>query len=238
MSRKDYLRVRFHFDGKFVKDGRILEYVGGEDAMSMVPRERCGIAQIHRHLRLHHNILDREMLHWLMPGKCLFDGLGCLVSDEACMVMLNHIPIDSVVNIYVEGPGEQRVEPNQTMDDGFIEDEIRGGDSGIPFPEPDFDNEVQIIGGSVGMPSMQEEVRKKLPVHRAGASRVIKDNLDVSSDDSGYAPDDDSSDDEATNIHQSYMQLKTSVKAGKAPMFDGDMKCNDATDNVTPPNWA
>lgn len=42
MSRKDYLAVWFHFDGKFVKDKRTLEYVGGEDAMSMIPRERCG----------------------------------------------------------------------------------------------------------------------------------------------------------------------------------------------------
>ena len=78
MSRKDFLAVRFHFDGKFVNEGRTLQYVGGEDAISMIPLEGCGIAEIHRHLRRHHNTLDREMLHWLMPGKSLFDGLSCL----------------------------------------------------------------------------------------------------------------------------------------------------------------
>lgn len=92
MSRKDYLDVQFHFDGQFVNNGRTLEYVGGEDAMSMILREKCGIADIHRHLRLYHNISDREMLHWLMPGKGLFDGLGCLANDDACMAMVKHIP--------------------------------------------------------------------------------------------------------------------------------------------------
>jgi alpha-galactosidase len=117
MSRKDYLDVPFHFDGKFVNDGRTLEYVGGQDAMSMILHEKCGIADIHRHLRLQHNISDREMLHWLMPGKGLFDGLGCLANDEACTVMVKHIPIGGLVNIYVEESEEQMVEPNQTMYD-------------------------------------------------------------------------------------------------------------------------
>jgi hypothetical protein len=93
MPQKDYLVVRFHFDGKFVNDGSTLEYVGGEDAMCMIPRERCRMVEIHRYLRLHHNILDTEMLHWLMPGKDLFDGLCCLASDDACMVMLKHVPV-------------------------------------------------------------------------------------------------------------------------------------------------
>jgi hypothetical protein len=174
------------------------------------------------------------MLHWLMPGKGLFDGLSCLTTDEACMVMLKHIPSDSVVNIYVEEPGEQPVEPNHMMDGGFIENEIPGRDSGISFPDPDFNNEVQFIGSSAGMSSMQDELRKKLPVHRAmPTSRGTKEIFDVSSDDSDYAPDDDSSDDdEATNIHQSYMQFKASVKAGKAPMFDGDLKFSDAPEKI------
>jgi hypothetical protein len=129
MSQKDYLAVRFHFEGKIVNDGKTFEYVGGEDAMSMILRGSCGIAEIHRHLTLHHKIINNEMLHWLMPGKGLFDGLCCLTTDDACMVMLKHIPIDGVVNIYVEEPGEQLVEPNQTMDSGFFENEIPGRDS-------------------------------------------------------------------------------------------------------------
>lgn len=232
MSRKDYLSVRFHFDGKFLNDGRTLQYVGGEDAMSMILRERCRISEIHRHLRLHHDILDREMLHWLMPGKGLSDGLGSLVSDEACMVMIKHIPIDVVVNIYVEKPGEQPVQPNKRTDDGFIQNEVQGGDNGIPFPEPDCDNEVRLIGNIAGMPSTLDGARKKLPVHRA-TSRTIEVNFDVSSDDSDYAPDDDSSDDdEAANIHESYMQFKASVKAGKAPISDCDLKFSDAPEKI------
>jgi hypothetical protein len=203
MSRKDYLSVRFHCEGKFVNNGKTLEYVGGEDAMSMILHGSCGIAEIHRHLTIHHKIIDNEMLHWLMPGKGLFDGLSCLTTDEACMVMLKHIPSDSVVNIYVEEPGEQPVEPNHMMDGGFIENEIPGRDSGISFPDPNFNNEVQFIGSSAGMSSMQDELRKKLPVHREmPTSRGTKEFFDVSSDDSDYAPDDDSSDDdEAANIH-------------------------------------
>jgi alpha-galactosidase len=110
MSPKEYLAVQFHFDGKFVNDGRTLEYVGGKDAMSMILRKKCGIADIHRHLRVHHNISDREMLHWLMPRKGLFDDLGCLANDEACMVMVKHIPIDGVVDI-----GGATLGPNRAM---------------------------------------------------------------------------------------------------------------------------
>jgi hypothetical protein len=233
MSRKEYLSVRFHFDGKFVNGEQTLEYVGGEDAMSLILHGSCGIGEIHRHLRLHHSGIGNEMLHWLMPGKGLIDGLGCLSSDEACMVMLKHIPIDGVVNIYVEEPAEQLVEPNQTMDDRFTEYEIQGKDSGITFRNPDFHNEVQIIGSSVGMSTMHNEVRKKLPVYRATSSHGSEEKCDVSSDDSDYAPNDDSSDDdEAANIHQSYMQSKASVKAGKAPILDGDLKFSDAPENI------
>jgi hypothetical protein len=112
-------------------------------------------------------------------------------------------------------------------------DGIQCGDSGIPFPEPDFVSEARIIGSCASMSSMQDEVRKKLPVHRTTTSHSTEYNFDVSSDDSDYAPDDYcSSDDEAANIHQSYKQFKASVKAGKSPISDGDLKFSDAPEKI------
>lgn len=47
------------------------------------------------------------MLHLLMFGEGLFDGTGCLVSNEACMVVLEYIPCDGAMDIYVEELGEE-----------------------------------------------------------------------------------------------------------------------------------
>lgn len=119
MSRSDYLSIRFHFGGEFVNDGKTMQYVGGGRGYVYILRSKLGLAEINRHLKLHHDIVDGQLLHWLMPGN-LSSGLGVLWQDESCKVMSGHIAHDGFGDNVEESTEQlQTIERIYINDDGY-----------------------------------------------------------------------------------------------------------------------
>jgi hypothetical protein len=46
MDPSEILLVRFHFRGEFVRIGPCLDYVGGEDAISEIERDKLSLQEI------------------------------------------------------------------------------------------------------------------------------------------------------------------------------------------------
>ncbi|XP_004953070.1 uncharacterized protein LOC101779108 [Setaria italica] len=102
MDALSKLVVRFHFNGEFINDGMKVHYVGGRDAMSYINRDKVSLAAIVGHLRDHCTVEDGALVHWLFPGKELYDGLRVLTDDKTCLQMADAIMEGEVAEIYVE----------------------------------------------------------------------------------------------------------------------------------------
>ena len=107
MDPWDKLNVRFHFGGQFVRIGPILDYVGGDDAMSEIERDKLSLPEIKSFLGDHIPVKESMKIHFLMPGKELVDGLLFLCNDAGCMKMSEYITGGGVAEVYVEYFGEQ-----------------------------------------------------------------------------------------------------------------------------------
>ena len=94
MDLIDLLEVRFHFRGKFLNDGRKVEYVGGFEAISFIDRDKVSLPEVEGHLKDHCNLEEGSLLHWLFPGKDLSNGLRVLDGDavEGARALMNSAP--------------------------------------------------------------------------------------------------------------------------------------------------
>jgi len=59
----DFLPVRFHFNGKFLRNSNGLFYVGGTQAMSYIDRDKLSLPEVVGHLRDH---LKALVWFWLI----------------------------------------------------------------------------------------------------------------------------------------------------------------------------
>src|SRR6266542_2262072 len=97
------LQVRFHFNGDFIRAGNKLHYVGGSEAMSYIGRDKVSLPEFVGHLKDHCTVGEATLMHWLIPGNELTNGLRAVVDDKACMDINNQTDEGCVADIYVEG---------------------------------------------------------------------------------------------------------------------------------------
>ncbi|KAM0882538.1 hypothetical protein ACQ4PT_032237 [Festuca glaucescens] len=169
MDPTDYLSIRFHFDGEFIQEGKAVYYVGGQEEMSYVERDRLSMDQLWQQLQVHYLVVEGQQLHWLFPGKELHEGLMFLY-EENVRTLSKHVTDCDAVDIYVDDPAVDDKEAN----DWEVEEENCGADE-----EDDCGDDVR--------PADSEEDQKKKNVEEG------EDN----SEDSDFVPADSSSDGEA-----------------------------------------
>ena len=62
MDPLDFLVVRFHFNGAFVRDGQILEYVGGREEIAHVEGRTLSLDSIIVNLKVHYSVARRDIM--------------------------------------------------------------------------------------------------------------------------------------------------------------------------------
>jgi len=102
MDPLEFLCVRFHFGGEFFNDGKKLHYLGGNEEMSFIERDKISLPEVIGHLKDYYNASEPVLLHWLFPGKDLLNGLRVLVDDKACLDMSECVTDGGVADVFVE----------------------------------------------------------------------------------------------------------------------------------------
>ncbi|VAI58484.1 unnamed protein product [Triticum turgidum subsp. durum] len=105
----DYMYVRFHYFGYFVrKDGQV-DYPGEIQAEMFIPRDMLSYAELclytedlHQVERGHCKGNYTYKLHWLVPGENLSNGLLFLQYNDSVAQVDNAISYGDFADIYVE----------------------------------------------------------------------------------------------------------------------------------------
>ena len=92
MDPAEILIVRWHLGGEFIRLGKTMDYVGGEEAISEIERDKLPLQEVKGFLKDHMPVKEAMKFYFLMPGRELFDGLLFLGEDAACVKMAEHIP--------------------------------------------------------------------------------------------------------------------------------------------------
>ena len=116
MDPAELLSVRFHIGGELIRIGPALDYVGGDEAISVIERDKLSLQEVKGFLKDHMAVKESMKLYYLMPGRELVNGLLILYDDAGCMQMSQH------TDIYVECPDEQEYDVESSCSD--FEDEI------------------------------------------------------------------------------------------------------------------
>ncbi|KAF0894682.1 hypothetical protein E2562_001975 [Oryza meyeriana var. granulata] len=95
---------RFHFNGEFIHDGRVLHYCGGFEGISHIDRDKVSLPEVMGHLGDYCEVEDGMLLHWLFLGKELASGLRVLLDDKVCQLMSDCAGEGEVADIYVDTP--------------------------------------------------------------------------------------------------------------------------------------
>ena len=228
------LTVRFHFNGEFVNDGKILQYVGGSEQMSYIDRDKVSLPEVIGHLKDHCAVEEGTLLHWLFPGRELKSGLRALVDDKVCIEMAGVTSEGEVAEIYVESPTFLQESDNGSGRTSNYEDEL--GDMDVADEEDTEAEEPrrQIV---VRKSCSREEIQKQLlalEVFYTSPSKKGKEKKeDVrgkkkaacpdSSTDSDYLPGDTCSsedDEEAAEILKNFKEFKKKQKTGQRATLD------------------
>jgi len=159
MDMLEMLTVRFHFNGEFVNDGKILQYVGGSEQMSYIDRDKVSLPEVIGHLKDHCAVEEGTLLHWLFPGRELKSGLRALVDDKVCIEMAGVTSEGEVAEIYVESPTFLQESDNGSGRTSNYEDEL--GDMDVADEEDTEAEEPrrQIV---VRKSCSREEIQKQL----------------------------------------------------------------------------
>ncbi|KAE8778072.1 hypothetical protein D1007_49049 [Hordeum vulgare] len=102
MDPTEILNVRLHIGGEFVRHGSNLEYVGGDEEMSEIERDKLSFQEVKGFLKDHMEVKDSMKLYFLIPGKQLINGLLLLHDDSGCMRMGYYVCVGGVADIYIE----------------------------------------------------------------------------------------------------------------------------------------
>jgi hypothetical protein len=124
MDPAEILTVRFHFGGEFVHIGKELDYVGGDEAISEIERDKLSLQEVLGFLKDHMEVKESMKLYFLHPGTELVNGLVFLYDDPGCLKMSEHTPAGGIADIYVEYHGQEDVVSVSSGSD--FEDEIVG----------------------------------------------------------------------------------------------------------------
>ncbi|KAE8770170.1 hypothetical protein D1007_58149 [Hordeum vulgare] len=123
MDPTEILNVRFHFGGEFVRIGPNLQYVGGDDEMSEIERDKLSLQEVKGFLKDHIQLKESMKFYFLVPGKSMAEGLMFLNDDGKCVQMAEYTDVGGVADIYVEYHGEQDSDHSSSGSD-FEKDEI------------------------------------------------------------------------------------------------------------------
>ncbi|KAI5003524.1 hypothetical protein ZWY2020_030684 [Hordeum vulgare] len=107
MDPTEILNVRFHIGGEFTRIGPNMDYVGGEEAMSEIERDKLSLQEVKGYLQDHIQYKESMKLYFLLPGKDLINGLVFLYDDSGCVKMADYICVGGVADVYVEYHGEE-----------------------------------------------------------------------------------------------------------------------------------
>ncbi|KAJ1254186.1 hypothetical protein BS78_K107800 [Paspalum vaginatum] len=211
MDPLDTLIVRFHLKREFFNDGKKLQYLGGQEAMSYLERDKVSLPEVMGHLRDHCSVPDGTLLHWLFLGKELENGLRALVDDKVCLYMSECTGEGGVADIYVEECASNAIsaeEDNQMPSGSDFEDEL------VDMNQVDEDDELQEENESPPAPP-----------------KVDSD----SSSDSDYFPRDEEAseeDEEAGDIKKKFKAFKKKMKKGEGVCLD-DIVLEDSSAQAT-----
>jgi alpha-galactosidase len=222
MDPLDFLNVRFHFNGQFLKNGNELSYVGGTEAMSYIDRDKLSLPEVVGHLRDHFNVKEDTMLHWLFPGRDMTTGLRALVDDKVCQYMSDCIVEGGVAEVYVEKHelvlGGYAEEIEDILDEHEIEDEdLQPKWVRITESKEEVEKQVAFVRQFYSSPNKEEGEAKNM---------YGDEKSDTDSDtDSEYIPGDscslgDDDDDETAEIYSKYKAFKKKFKRGEATSLD------------------
>ena len=91
--------------------------------MSYIDRDKVSLPKVMGHLKDHCTVEEGALLHWLVPGRQLSNGLRVLMDDQTCIEMANNTEEGDVAEIYVEGLVVDDEEEEDDEDNNY-EDEI------------------------------------------------------------------------------------------------------------------
>uniref|UniRef100_A0ACD5W613 Uncharacterized protein n=1 Tax=Avena sativa TaxID=4498 RepID=A0ACD5W613_AVESA len=185
MDPTEILNVRFHMGGEFIRLGQTMDYVGGDEEISEIERDKLSLQEVIGHLKDHMNFKHSMKLYFLIPGKRLDDGLMFLSTDSACMQMAEYCDVGGVADIYVEYHGEEDSEHSSIGSD--FEDEIvdidRSDDESnqVISAEPADSEEDDVVISQVLVTDKKGAISHIInsPVKATGGSRTILIDPDV-----------------------------------------------------------
>ena len=93
MDPSEILNVLFHIGGEFIRIGPNLDYVGGEQAMSEIERDKLSLQEVKGYLKDHTQLMGSMKFYFLLPGKELINGLVFLNDDSWCVKMADYISV-------------------------------------------------------------------------------------------------------------------------------------------------
>ena len=106
MDPTEILNVRFHFGGEFIGGhGPNMEYVGGDEEMSEIERDKLSLQEVKGYLKDHMELKESMKFYFMIPGKPMRDGLMFLTDNTRCVQMGEYICVGGVADIYVEYHG-------------------------------------------------------------------------------------------------------------------------------------
>ncbi|KAE8780375.1 hypothetical protein D1007_46489 [Hordeum vulgare] len=76
MDPTEILNVRFHIGGEFVRQGSNLEYVGGDEEMSEIERDKLSFQEVKGFLKDHMEVKDSMKLYFLIPDYICVGGVA------------------------------------------------------------------------------------------------------------------------------------------------------------------
>ena len=101
MDPTEILTVRFHYGGEFVRIGRQLNYVGGDEGMSDIERDKLSLQEVIGFIKDHMEYKASMKIYFHIPGKELDDGLLFLNDDSKCLQMADYVCVDEVADVYI-----------------------------------------------------------------------------------------------------------------------------------------
>jgi hypothetical protein len=101
MDPSEILNVRFHVGGEFIRIGPNLQYVGGDEEMSYIERDKLSFQELIGFAKDHVQFKESMKFYFLMPGKDLASGLVFLHDDSGVLNIAEYIPPGDVADVFV-----------------------------------------------------------------------------------------------------------------------------------------
>ena len=180
MDPAEILNVRFHYGGEFLRIGPNLDYVGGDEAMSEIERDKLSLQEVKGFLKDHMELKESMKLYFLIPGQNMVSGLVFLNEDNSCVKMAEYVCVGGVADVFVEYHGEEESEHSSSGSD--FENEVwelsdLEPDVVITAAEPaESDNDV-LITDETGV--IKQVISSPLKQPRSSTRTVPVDHVEV-----------------------------------------------------------